>query len=74
MFLLGRVYVLVPVSKVAEFILSLELREDRASNRGSNEGDNSNRSSSIRNWSAATAGTVVTTAVYRAAWFQKLGQ
>ena len=50
MFLLGRVYVLVPVSKVAEFILSLELREDRASNRGSNEVDNSNRSSSIRNW------------------------
>ena len=70
MFLLGRVYVLVPVSKVAEFILSLELREDGASNKG----DNSNRNSSLRNWSAATAGIVVTTAVYRAAWFQKLGQ
>ena len=50
MFLFGRVYVLVPVSMVAEFILSLELREDGASNRGSNEGDNSNRSRSIRNW------------------------
>ena len=47
MFLLGRVYVLVPVSKVAEFILSLELRADWASNRGNNEGGNSNMGNSI---------------------------
>merc|ERR1719341_2171098 len=44
LFLLGRVDVLVSVSKVAELILSLELRADWASNGGSNWG------SSISNW------------------------
>merc|ERR1712002_427785 len=42
--LLGRVDVLVSVSKVAELILSLELRADWASNRGSK------RSSGNSNW------------------------
>merc|ERR1712121_340739 len=46
--LLGRVDVLVSVSKVAEFILSLELRADWASNRGSKRSSsNSNGSSSV---------------------------
>merc|ERR1711942_125714 len=46
--LLGRVDVLVSVSKVAEFILSLELRADWASNRGSKRSSsNGNRGSSI---------------------------
>merc|ERR1712029_1203206 len=49
LFLLGRVNVLVSVSKVAELILSLELRADGASNRGSN----SNRSSSISSWGSS---------------------
>merc|ERR1712054_573885 len=53
LFLLGRVNVLVSVSKVAELILSLELRADGASNRGSNGGGNSNRSSSISSWGSS---------------------
>merc|ERR1711942_318901 len=46
--LLGGVDVLVSISKVAEFILSLELRADWASNRGSKRSSsNSNGSSSV---------------------------
>merc|ERR1712128_64066 len=45
LFLLGRVDVLVSISKVAELILSLELGADWASNRGS--------SSSIGNWGSS---------------------
>merc|ERR1712173_368710 len=45
--LLGRVDVLVSVSKVAELILCLELRADWASNRGSK------RSSGNSNWSSS---------------------
>merc|ERR1711892_774805 len=48
LFLLGRVDVLVSISNVAELILSLELRADWASNRGSNGSSGiSNRGSSI---------------------------
>jgi len=47
--LLGRVDVLVSVSKVAELILSLELRADWASNRGSK------RSSGNSNWGSSVS-------------------
>jgi len=51
LFLLGRVDVLVSVSNVAELILSLELRADWASDRGSNRSSGiSNRGSGISSW------------------------
>merc|ERR1712215_514398 len=51
--LLGRVDVLVSISKVAKLILSLELGADRTSNWGSN------RSSSIGNWSSSNRGSSI---------------
>jgi hypothetical protein len=54
--LLGGVDVLVSVGEVAELILSLELRADWASNRGSNgSSSNSNRGSSISSRSGSNS-------------------